>query len=103
MDITTEKIQASLRDYLQMIFHRKWFFILPFVIVFFTATIGSFFLPKYYRSSILILIEEEKPVNPLARELPYTWSGPPPTLAEQLKTFTEKILSYPHLIALVKV
>jgi len=102
MDITTEKIQASLRDYLQMIFHRKWFFILPFVIVFFTATIGSFFLPKYYRSSILILIEEEKPVNPLARELPYTWSGPPPTLAEQLKTFTEKILSYPHLIALVR-
>jgi len=48
------------------------------------------------------LVEEEKPVNPLARELPYVTTGPAPTLAEQLKTLTEKILSYPHLITLVK-
>jgi len=102
MEGTTEKIQVSLKDYLQIIFHRKWFFMLPFVIVFFTATIGSFFLPKYYRSSVLILVEEERPVNPLARELPYVTTGPAPTLAEQLKTLTEKILSYPHLITLVK-
>lgn len=102
MEGTTEKIQVSLKDYLQIIFHRKWFFTLPFVIVFFTATIGSFFLPKYYRSSVLILVEEEKPVNPLARELQYVTTGPAPTLAEQLKTLTEKILSYPHLITLVK-
>ena len=102
MEITSEKIQTSLRDYLQIVFHRKWLFMLPFFIVFFTATIGSFFLPKYYRSSVLILVEEEKPVNPLARELPYVTTGPAPTLAEQLKTLTEKILSYPHLITLVK-
>lgn len=103
MEGTTEKIQVSLKDYLQIIFHRKWFFTLPFVIVFFTASIGSFFLPKYYRSSVLILVEEERPVNPLARELPYVTTGPAPTLAEQLKTLTEKILSYPHLITLVKI
>ncbi|MFH1779130.1 MAG: XrtA system polysaccharide chain length determinant [Candidatus Omnitrophota bacterium] len=103
MEGTTEKIQVSLKDYLQIIFHRKWFFMLPFVIVFFTASIGSFFLPKYYRSSVLILVEEERPVNPLARELPYITTGPAPTLAEQLKTLTEKILSYPHLITLVKI
>ncbi|MDP2943366.1 MAG: GNVR domain-containing protein, partial [Candidatus Omnitrophota bacterium] len=85
-----------------IIFHRRWFFILPFVIVFCTATIGSFFLPKFYQSSVLILVEEEKPVNPLARELPYLTQGPAPTLAEQLKTLTEKILNYPHLIKLVR-
>lgn len=102
MAITSEKIQVSLKDYLQIIFHRKWLFILPFAIVFFTATIGSFFLPKYYRSSVLILVEEEKPVNPLAKELQYIVPGQQPTLAEQLKTLTEKILSYPHLITLVK-
>ncbi|MDP2942561.1 MAG: Wzz/FepE/Etk N-terminal domain-containing protein, partial [Candidatus Omnitrophota bacterium] len=102
MAIATENIQASLKDYLQIIFHRRWFFILPFVIVFCTATIGSFFLPKYYQSSILMLVEEEKPVNPLARELPYLTQGQAPTLAEQLKTLTEKILNYPHLIKLVR-
>jgi len=103
MVMTTQGIQGSLRDYLQIIFHRRWFFVLPFTIVFFTATIGSFFLPKYYQSSVLILLEEEKPVNPLVKETPYiTPTGQPPTLAEQLKTLTEKILSYPHLLVLVK-
>jgi len=101
---TAQDIQGSLRDYLQIIFHRKWFFAMPFVIVFCTATIGSFFLPKYYQSSVLILVEEEKSVNPLAtKEVPYlSTSGQPPTLTEQLKTLTEKILSYPHLLTLVK-
>ncbi|OGX29990.1 MAG: hypothetical protein A2879_03830 [Omnitrophica WOR_2 bacterium RIFCSPHIGHO2_01_FULL_49_10] len=104
MAMTTQEIQGSLRDYLQIIFHRRWFFAMPFVIVFFTATIGSFFLPKYYKSSILILVEEEKPVNPLAtKEMTYIPpTGQPPTLAEQLKTLTERILSYPHLLVLAK-
>lgn len=95
-------VQVSLKDYLQIVFHRKWFFILPFVVVFCTATIGSFFLPKFYQSSVLILVEEEKPVNPLSRELQIFTQGPPQTLAEQLKTLTERILNYPHLIKLVK-
>jgi polysaccharide chain length determinant protein (PEP-CTERM system associated) len=77
---------------------------MPFVIVFFTASIGSFFLPKYYKSSVLILVEEEKPVNPLATKEPayVSSTGQPPTLAEQLKTLAEKILNYPHLLVLVK-
>lgn len=104
MTMTTQEIQGSLRDYLQIIFHRRWFFVMPFVIVFFTATIGSFFLPKYYKSSILVLVEEEKPVNPLAtKEMPYiSPTGQPPTLSEQLKTLTEKMLSYTHLLVLAK-
>lgn len=103
MTTTTHEAQSSLRDYLQIIFHRKWFFAVPFFIIFFTATIGSFFLPKYFESSVLILVEEEKPVNPLAKEIPHVSpTGLPPTLAEQLKTLTEKILSYPHLLVLVK-
>lgn len=103
MTTTTENIQASLRDYLQIIFHRRWFFILPFVVVFCTATIGSFFLTKYYQSSVLILVEEETPVNPLAKEIPlYLAERSQSTLAEQLKTLTEKILNYPHLIQLVR-
>ena len=104
MTTTTTETQGSLRDYLQIIFHRRWFFVMPFVIVFFTASIGSFFLPKFYQSAVLILVEEEKPINPLATKEP-TYTSPtglPPTLAEQLKTLTEKILSYPHLLVLVK-
>jgi polysaccharide chain length determinant protein (PEP-CTERM system associated) len=103
--MTTAQAQGSLRDYLQIIFHRRWFFLAPFIVVFFTASIGSFFLPKYYKSSVLVLVEEEKPVNPLAsKEQAYASStGQTPTLAEQLKTLTEKILSYPHLLELVRI
>ncbi len=104
MTPTTQQVQGSLRDYLQIIFHRRWFFLTPFIVVFFTASIGSFFLPKYYKSSVLILVEEEKPVNPLAtKEIQYlSPTGQPPTLVEQLKTLTEKLLNYPHLLTLVK-
>ncbi|MDD5072255.1 MAG: GNVR domain-containing protein [Candidatus Omnitrophica bacterium] len=104
MTMTTHEDQGSLRDYLQIIFHRRWFFMMPFVIVFFTASIGSFFLPKYYQSAVLVLVEEEKPINPLATKEPtyVSVTGQPPTLSEQLKTLTEKLLSYPHLLVLVK-
>jgi polysaccharide chain length determinant protein (PEP-CTERM system associated) len=52
-----------------------------------------------------MLVEEEKPVNPLlVRELQQygVIPGQQATLAEQLKTLTEKILNYPHLIKLVR-
>ena len=104
MATTTHETRGSLRDYLQIIFHRKWYFVIPCVVVFFTATIGSFFLPKYYQSSVLVLAEEENPVNPLATKEPtyVSVTGHRPKLAEHLKTLTEKILNYSHLLVLVK-
>ena len=102
MAISTNQIQASLKDYLRIIFHRKWFFLIPFLVVFTTATIGSSFLTRYYESSILILVEEEEIINPL---IPYQerliLQPQEGTLVEKLKTLTEQILSYPQLINLV--
>ncbi len=102
MAISTDQIQASLKDYLRIIFHRKWFFLIPFLVVFTTATIGSSFLTRYYESSILILVEEEKIINPL---IPYQerliLQPKEDTLVEKLRTLTEQILSYPQLINLV--
>jgi len=94
------KAQVSLRDYLFIIFHRKKIFLLPTLIIFFTVSIGSFFLPKYYSSAVLLLIQEEKPINPLTPKLQAA-SRIPMTLREQLKTLNEKILNYPQLSALV--
>ncbi|MCM8813588.1 MAG: hypothetical protein NC924_06610 [Candidatus Omnitrophica bacterium] len=90
--------QATIRDYLLILFHRKKFFWLPTIIVFLTATIGSFFLPKYYASSVLLLVQaQEKVINPLADKTRYYYPGQEPTLVEQFKTLTEKILNYPQL------
>lgn len=103
MAISTEQIQASLKDYLRIIFQRKWFFFVPFFIVFTTAAIGSFFLPRYYQSSVLIFVEEEEIINPL---IPFqerlAYQPQETTLGEKLKTLTEQILSYPQMIKLVR-
>ncbi len=103
MAISTNQIQASLKDYLRIIFHRKWFFLIPFLVVFTTATIGSSFLTRYYESSILILVEEEEIINPLVpyQERLILRPQKEGTLVEKLRTLTEQILSYPQLINLV--
>ncbi len=96
------KAQVTLRDYLFIIFHRKKIFLLPALIVFFTAAIGSFFLPKYYASSVLVLVQqEEKNFNPLSTERRAYDVTQTPTLVDQIKTLTEKILNYPQLRLLV--
>jgi polysaccharide chain length determinant protein (PEP-CTERM system associated) len=103
MAISTNQIQASLKDYLRIIFQRKWFFLVPFLVVFTTATVGSFFLPRFYESSVLILVEEEEVINPLVPpEQKLALRPKEVTLVEKLKTLTEQILSYPQLIKLVR-
>ena len=101
MKETIPQSQVSIRDYLFILFHRKKYFFLPFFIVFFTASIGSFLLPKYYSASVLILVQDEKTVNPLAEHLTYM-AMPSESLAEQLKTLTQKILNYPQLVNVIE-
>ncbi len=96
MKDSLSKAQITVRDYLFILFHRKKYFLFPVLIVFFTASIGSFFLPKYYSSSVLILVQDEaRAINPLAQQVYATIVSS--TLVEQLKTLNEKILNYPQL------
>lgn len=95
------KPQVTIRDYLFILFHRKKYFLLPALIVFFTASIGSFFLPKYYSASVIVFVQEEKVINPLAPKPTYVATAPV-NLVEQLKTLTEQILNYPQLIMVIK-
>ncbi len=92
--------QISPRDYLSVLFRRRKVFLLPALIVFFTATIGSFLLPRYYASSVLVLVQEEKNViNPLAPDYRRYVShlNDSTNLVETLKTLTEKIFNYPQM------
>ncbi|MFH1855676.1 MAG: GNVR domain-containing protein [Candidatus Omnitrophota bacterium] len=106
MAVLPEQIQASLKDYVRIIFQRKWFFLVPFLVVFLTAAIGSFFLPRHYRSSVLIFVQEEDIINPLVplqEKLMLYPQSKEVSLVEKLKTLTEQILSYPQLIKLVRI
>lgn len=84
--------QFNISDYLQIIFRRKWLFIIPFITVFLTATIGSFFLPKIYRSAALVLVEEKQLLTPLVKEMAVA-----PSLQQRLEVLKEQILSFSKL------
>ncbi|MDI6736687.1 MAG: GNVR domain-containing protein [bacterium] len=84
--------QFNISDYLQIIFRRKWLFILPFITVFLIAAIGSFFLPKIYRSTALVLVEEKQLLTPLVKEMAVA-----PSLQQRLDVLKEQILSFSRL------
>ena len=102
MPKTNSKKQVTLKDYFLIIFLRKRLFLLPFFIVFFTASIGSFFLPKHYESSAIIKVEEREPINPLVTRQRIIQAKEDATLVEKMKTLNEEILSYERLYLLIK-
>ncbi|MDI6793014.1 MAG: Wzz/FepE/Etk N-terminal domain-containing protein [bacterium] len=58
-----KKQQITVWDYGQILFRRKWFFVIPTVVVFLCAVIGAHFLPKIYQSSSTILVQESGLLN----------------------------------------
>lgn len=87
----------NLGDYLQIMFRRKWLFIIPCGIVFSITTIGSFFLPEIYESRALILIEQRQMLESLGQGM-----AVPAKIDMQIKTLTEQILSNSRLENMIK-
>jgi polysaccharide chain length determinant protein (PEP-CTERM system associated) len=50
----------NIHDYFEILLRRKWYIIIPFVIVVCAATIYSFTAPKKYRATTLILVTPQK-------------------------------------------
>ena len=93
-------LKASLRDYLQVALSRKWYFLLPVIIVFPVVTTGSLFIPKSYSSEAIVEVSEPRTVNPLAERQSAGYQGPPPTMQERLMTVTEQVLTFGRLAEL---
>ncbi len=79
-------------DYVQIMFKRKWLFILPFAAVFTTTALGSFFLPKIYQSRSIILVEQKQIITPLVQGMAVN-----PESMIQLDTLREQMLSWTKL------
>lgn len=85
------------QDYLRIFLRRRWFFLLPLIIVFTITVIASFFLPKSYEAKAVILVEEGKVLNPLLKNLAVST-----TVGERLHLLREEILSWPRVVQLVE-
>ncbi|MBI5874079.1 MAG: hypothetical protein HZB36_08115 [Candidatus Omnitrophica bacterium] len=88
--------QVPLR-YLKIFFRRKWLLAVPAVIGVVAGIITGAFLPKEYESSSLVLVEEEKTLNPLISGIAVSVD-----IVSRMRTIREQILGWNSLVQLVE-
>lgn len=91
------KSQIDVQYYIRMFLRRKLFFIIPCALIIILSIMAGFTLPKTYEAKAVILVEEEKILNPLLRNLAVST-----TVSERLQKLREEILSWPRLLYLVE-
>ncbi|MDD5565353.1 MAG: GNVR domain-containing protein [Candidatus Omnitrophica bacterium] len=84
-------------EYLKILFRRKWLFIIPVLIGLVLSIIASFVIPPVYQSTTLILVEEEKIINPLIQGLAVST-----TASQRMQTIREQLLGWNSLVDLTK-
>lgn len=82
--------------YIKIFFRRKWFLMVPVVIGLVGGIVVGAMLPKIYASSSLVLVEEEKTLNPLIRGLAVSVD-----IGNRMRTIREQILGWNSLVQLV--
>jgi uncharacterized protein involved in exopolysaccharide biosynthesis len=83
-------------DYIKIIFRRKWLLIIPLVIGITGGIIAANTLPKLYRASTLILVEEGRIINPLVKDLAVSTST-----AQRLGVLREQMLGWDRINQLI--
>ncbi|UCC94528.1 MAG: hypothetical protein JSW40_06875 [Candidatus Omnitrophota bacterium] len=93
----SQKQKFNMSYYVHIFQRRKWFFIVPLVMIYISFLVSSYFLPKVYEAKAIILIEDKKVVNPLLKNLAVSSD-----VTERLHTLREEILAWPRLYQLVE-
>lgn len=84
-------------EYLRIFFRRKWFFIAPAFAGLVLGIFASFIMPPTYESYTVILVEEEKIINPLIQGLAVST-----TAAQRMQSIRELLLGWNSLVELAK-
>ncbi|MCK9604434.1 MAG: Wzz/FepE/Etk N-terminal domain-containing protein [Candidatus Omnitrophica bacterium] len=84
-------------EYLRILFRRKWLFIVPVFIGLVLGIGACFLMPPLYESNTLILVEEEKIINPLIQDLAVST-----TAFQRMQTIKEQLLGWNSLVELTK-
>lgn len=84
-------------EYLKILFRRKWLFISPIFAGLVLGIIACFTLPPGYESSSVILVQEEKLINPLIQGLAISTNT-----VQRMETIREQLLGWNSLVALTK-
>jgi uncharacterized protein involved in exopolysaccharide biosynthesis len=87
----------KLLDYMKIICRRKWLLVFPLVMGIILGLIFGNTLPKIYRASTLMLVEEGRIINPLIEGLAVSTST-----AQRLAILREQILGWDRINQLIK-
>ncbi|MFH0877229.1 MAG: Wzz/FepE/Etk N-terminal domain-containing protein, partial [Candidatus Omnitrophota bacterium] len=82
--------------YLKIFFRRKWLLAIPLMIGLIGGIIVGAILPKVYESSSVVLVEEEKTLNPLIEGIAIATD-----INSRMRTIREQILGWNSLVQLV--
>ena len=97
MSVNVSTITGTARNYVEVIFQRKWLFLTPTIVCFVLAFGFGYLIPSEYKTSNLVIIEEQKIRNPLIRGLAISRS-----VKERLDTLTKTLKSTTRLEAVIK-
>jgi uncharacterized protein involved in exopolysaccharide biosynthesis len=97
MDNQESSVKQNPIDFLKIFFRRRWLFITPTFIGLVIGIVACFVMPRSYEASSLILVEEEKLVNPMIQGL--TSSTP---MVMRMQTIKEILLGWNSLVELTK-
>lgn len=84
-------------EYLKVFFRRKWLIIAPTFIGLVLGIVACFLLPPTWQSSAIILVEEEKIINPLIQNLAIST-----TAVQRMQSIREILLGWNSLVELTK-
>ena len=97
MEIQESISKQNPMAYLKIFFRRKWLIITPAFIGVVLGIVACFILPPTYESNTLIIVEEEKIINPLIQGLAVSTSA-----AQRMAAIRERILGWNSLMELSK-
>jgi polysaccharide chain length determinant protein (PEP-CTERM system associated) len=95
-DGLVDKKNLTLRDYGEIFWRRKWWFVLPVVLGTIIAVVYSYSVPSLYRSSTLIMVEDQ--AVPTSYVSPTVTS----TVEHRLNTISQQILSRTNLEKIIR-
>lgn len=95
-NLETPKFKHPL-DYLKIVFRRKWLIIVPAYIGLVGGIVACFLLPPKYEAYTMIMVEEEKIINPLIRGLAVSSSA-----VQRMQSIKEQLLGWNSLVELTR-
>ena len=98
MDATVSSTAKQINplDYLKIFFRRKWLVIVPTILGIVFGIIAGNVIPKTYKSSTLILVEEGRVINPLIQGIAVSTS-----VSQRISMLREQILGWDRLVQLI--